>query len=418
MLTGLLISLLLLASSAATQSQTAAANKQASPASPRRVKVSPDAASALVVQKAPLSYPEAARAEGIQGQVVLAVVINYSGDVEEVSVVSGDPALTQGAVDAVKKWKYKPYLVEGSPVEMETQVTINFHLTPHSQPAAAPLGTFRDNAYFNEYFNLFYPLSRDWVRETELMRGKLAGEGNGQRAAVLLAAVHIPQDTDPLKADSSFTVLAVNRSGPPPQDCQQYLGALANDVESRKEGKQKGDPSQFTIGGHDFYRRDFEYRRGVDHRTFLCTSNKDYLLQWNIVGWSKHAVETAVSTLQSMTASASPSPPVRPPPTQGDQQIPTLVRVSQGVTAGLLVKKVAPIYPMDVRHEHIQGTVRMRAVINKTGDVVDLEVIAGPMELVVSAVNAVRKWKYRPFLLKGEPVEVQTEIVVNYTLSG
>ena len=85
---------------------------------------------------------------------------------------------------------------------------------------------------------------------------------------------------------------------------------------------------------------------------------------------------------------------------------------------GLLIKRVVPIYPADARHDRIQGTVRMRAVINKTGDIVDLEVMAGPMELVVSAVNAVRKWKYRPYLLKGEPVEVQTEIVVNYTLSG
>jgi TonB family protein len=412
------MALLLLAPLAAPQSQPASSNSQASSPSPRRVKVSPEVASALVVQKAPLSYPDAARHAGIQGPVVLEVVTNCSGDVEEVTVVSGDPALAQAAADAVKKWRYKPYLVEGLPVEMETQVTINFHITPRSQPAAAPLGTFRDNAYFNEYFSLYYPLSRDWVRETDLMRSKLAAEGDAQGFSVLLAAVHIPQDTDPLKADSSFTVLAVNRSGPPPQDCQHYLEALVKDVQSRKEGQQKGDVSQFAIAGHAFYRRDFEYRRGIDHRTFLCTSSNDYLLQWNIVGWSKQAVETAVSTLQSMTASAPPSPAAPPPSTQGDQQVSAQVQVSQGVTMGLLIKRVAPIYPADARHDRIQGTVRMRAVINKTGDIVDLEVMAGPMELVVSAVNAVRKWKYRPYLLKGEPVEVQTEIVVNYTLSG
>src|SRR5712691_6990969 len=162
------MALLLLAPLAAPQSQPASSNSQASSPSPRRVKVSPEVASALVVLKAPLSYPDAARHAGIQGPVVLGVVTNYSGDVEEVTVVSGDPALAQAAADAVKKWKYKPYLVEGLPAEMETQVTINFHITPRSQPAAAPLGTFRDNAYFNEYFSLYYPLSRDWVRETDL----------------------------------------------------------------------------------------------------------------------------------------------------------------------------------------------------------------------------------------------------------
>ena len=53
----------------------------------------------------------------------------------------------------------------------------------------------------------------------------------------------------------------------------------------------------------------------------------------------------------------------------------------------------------------------------QAGDVADIEVIAGPIELVVSAVNAVRKWKYRPYLLKGEPVAVQTQLTVNYVLS-
>jgi len=59
----------------------------------------------------------------------------------------------------------------------------------------------------------------------------------------------------------------------------------------------------------------------------------------------------------------------------------------------------------------------MSAVISKTGDVVDLEVIEGPIELVVSAVNAVRQWKYRPYVLKGEPIEVDTQLTVNYTLT-
>ena len=184
----------------------------------RRVKVTSEVASSLVVQKSSLSYPDAARNAGIQGLVVLGIVTNPAGEVREVTVVSGDPVLTQAAADAVKKWKYKPYLVEGFPVEMETQVTINFHLTPRTQPASAPLGTFRDNAYSNDYFGLYYPLSRDWVRETDLMRSKEAAEGNAAVPRVLLAAVHIPQDTDPLRADSSFIVFAVPRSGTPPHE--------------------------------------------------------------------------------------------------------------------------------------------------------------------------------------------------------
>ncbi len=232
---------------------------------------------------------------------------------------------------------------------------------------------------------------------------------------MLLAAVHIPQDTSPLRADSSFTVLAVNRTGA--QDCKQYLELLASNMQSKKEGKQKGDVSQFTIAGHDFYRADFEYRQGIDHHTSVCASIKDYMLHWNIVGLSKQAIETAVSTLNSMTASPPPTIPAELQPTPGkDQNLPRNVRVSPGLTAGLLIKKVTPDYPSEAKYAHIQGSVLMRAFINKTGDVVDLEVISGPIDLVVSAVNAVRKWKYRPYLLDGNPVAVETQIVVNYAL--
>jgi TonB family protein len=390
-----------------------------SAAVPRRVQVDADTASALIVQKAPPKYPDAARNAGIQGTVVLRVVTSYSGEVKEVTVVSGDPALAQAAADAVKQWKYKPYLVDDSPTEMETQVRIGFHLKTSLPPADPPLGTFRDNVYSNDYFDISYPLSRDWVRETDLMRGKMASEGNTRGTYLLLAAVHIPQDTEPLRADSSFIVLAVNRSGAPsPDECKQYLQAIANDLHSRKEGQQKGDLSQLMIAGHDFYRGDFEFRHGADHRTFLCTPIKDYWLQWNIAGWSKQAIETAVATLQSITPFPATTPPQPNPAVAADPNVPKQVRVSSGVSTGLLIKKIQPVYPLEAKHDHIQGTVRLRAVINKTGDVVDLEVIDGPIELVVSAVNAVRKWKYRPYLLKGEPVEVQSVIVVNYQLHG
>lgn len=137
------------------------------------------------------------------------------------------------------------------------------------------------------------------------------------------------------------------------------------------------------------------------------------MLHWNIAGWSKQAIETAVSTLNSMT----PAPPPIPPPAPATDPNRPKVQVPQGVTTGLLIKKVRPIYPREAKYAGIQGTVRMSAVINKTGDVVDLEVIDGPIELVVSAVNAVRKWKYRPYLMDGAPVEVvHTEVVVNYAL--
>jgi protein TonB len=92
------------------------------------------------------------------------------------------------------------------------------------------------------------------------------------------------------------------------------------------------------------------------------------------------------------------------------------VKVASGVSGGLLIKKVNPIYPVDARTAHIQGTVLLQAEISKTGDIVDLELLDGPIELAGSAVAAVRQWKYKPYLLAGEPVAVETQIKVNYEL--
>lgn len=66
----------------------------------------------------------------------------------------------------------------------------------------------------------------------------------------------------------------------------------------------------------------------------------------------------------------------------------------------------------------IQGTVLLTAGISEEGEIVNLELIGGPIELAGSAVNAVRQWKYRPYLVNGVPVAVRTEIRVNYQLAG
>jgi TonB family protein len=97
---------------------------------------------------------------------------------------------------------------------------------------------------------------------------------------------------------------------------------------------------------------------------------------------------------------------------------PQRIRVSQGVSAGLLVKKVNPKYPPDALKGRIQGTVVMRALMSKAGDIEKLDVVSGHDMLVPAAMEAVQQWKYKPYLLNGQAVEVDTEIVVNFTLSG
>jgi len=97
---------------------------------------------------------------------------------------------------------------------------------------------------------------------------------------------------------------------------------------------------------------------------------------------------------------------------------PQRVRISQGVTQGLLVHRVEPTYPQIARTARIQGTVVLNAVIAKDGEIQNLSVVSGHPMLAPAALDAVKQWRYRPYLLNNEPVEVETTITVTFQLSS
>jgi protein TonB len=87
------------------------------------------------------------------------------------------------------------------------------------------------------------------------------------------------------------------------------------------------------------------------------------------------------------------------------------------VSQGLLVKKVNPEYPSLARQARIQGTVLLQAEIGKDGTVETLRLISGHPVLAPAAIEAVKQWVYRPYILNNAPVAVETQIQVNFTLS-
>jgi len=97
---------------------------------------------------------------------------------------------------------------------------------------------------------------------------------------------------------------------------------------------------------------------------------------------------------------------------------PQRIRVSSGVQSGLLIRKVNPTYPPLARQARIQGVVILQAQISKEGNIENLQLISGHPMLAPAAIEAVKQWKYKPYLLNGEPVEVETQVQVNFTLSG
>ena len=111
--------------------------------------------------------------------------------------------------------------------------------------------------------------------------------------------------------------------------------------------------------------------------------------------------------------STSPLAPPPPKPTA-----PARIKQGGNVTAASIITQTRPVYPPLARQARIQGNVVLHAIIDKDGKVAQLEVISGHPLLVQAALDAVKQWRYKPTLLNGDPVEVDTTITVTFTMGG
>jgi TonB family protein len=196
-------------------------------------------------------YPDQARDRGLQGRVVIRLHVDEQGKVESTDIVSGDPVLAKAAADAFKKWKFRPFIRNGKPVKVSTELPF-----------------------------LFTSLSE-------------------------------PDDSD-------------------------------------KNSARNAEES--------------------------------------------HATDSA--TLSSVQK----------------------IRISSGVAEGQLIHKVQPIYPPEAKRKGIEGTVLLQITIGKDGLMKDVKLISGPPELVDAAIGAVQQWRYTPYLLQGNPVEVESTVKVTFRL--
>lgn len=237
---------------------------------PTRIRASQGVMTGMIDKKVEPAYPPLARQARIQGVVTLRAQISKAGDVVNLQLVSGHPMLAPAAIEAVKQWKFRPYLLNGEPIEVETDITVNFTLS----------------------------------------------------------------DKPPAEGVSGDMPVGVAGGVP---------------------GGIPGDRASGVVG--------------------VITSNP------------------------------------------GDPTRAQRVRVSSGVMQGLLLSKVQPQYPADAREQHIQGVVLLQVTIDKEGNVANIQLISGHPSLAPAAIEAVKQWKYRPYLLNGDPVEIASQVQVNFTLA-
>jgi len=162
-------------------------------------------------------------------------------------------------------------------------------------------------------------------------------------------------------------------------------------------------------------------RAASDGKATTCLSSGEAVVEETSGG--QHA-----TGLAAVAAGGSTSPQIdvrspanaKPQTSAGGPQgtRPMRVRVSQGVTQGMVISKVQPIYPPDAKAARIQGSVVIAVIIGKDGSVQSERLVSGHPLLAPAAMDAVKQWKYRPYLLNGQAVEVDTQITVNFTLAS
>lgn len=298
----------------------------------------------------------------------------------------------------------------------------------HSQATSKPAETTQPRLSVAD-FGLVYPLSNDWIRATELIRKRFESSNSVQSFDILLAAVYLSKSS--LSPNSPFFYLVAYRQ--PATDCRKNLEAMIAIANSEhSQNKPQSGVMEFSAAGRSYFRVNLAHDSMGRHQCMICTAANGHLLIWNAGAPNDKGLDAIVSTLDSIMplAQKARTESVESDAYEGKAMVagqkdgadksilarPERVKVSVGLTTGLLINKVPPIYPEEARRAHIEGTVVMQAEIDKAGDITDLELLDGPIELAVSAVAAVRQWKYKPYLLLGQPVAVTTQIQVNYQL--
>jgi TonB family protein len=356
----LLISLSIIAPATALAQDSAAETTRAIPSG---------TAGSLLIKRVPPDYPPLARQARIQGIVVLKVILNTSGDVESLQLISGHPMLAPAAITAVKQWKYQPFLIDGQPVKVETTVQVNFTLAGNN-PADPPQGG---------------------------VIGELGSPGSNSVA---------PANPRVRVSEGVMRALRIQRIDPvyPAEALQIRLqGQVILSVQINASGEVADIR---LISGHPMLSP--PAIEAVKQWTY-----KPFLLDGNPL-----PVDTIVRLSFTLTndqgsVEDSPVPKDSAPPAGA---VPQRVRVSSGVISGLILSKVNPIYPPDAREQGIQGVVLMQVEIDKEGNVGNIQLISGHPMLAPAAIDAVKQWKYKPYLLNGNPVSVDTQVQVNFVL--
>jgi TonB family protein len=292
-------------------------------------------------------------------------------------------------------------------------------------------GSIKDNLYTNECFGFSLALPAGWQ-----VNPKFGGtEGKAKHVAGQLILLLLDQHKE--GSSGNRILLTAREAGSSAPSAEDFVSkSVHSQIEADRDHRQLvKDTYPVDFGGKTFSRADYKQAissGGTLYSAFVYTKFRGYFIGETVMAGSPEDLDQSANSLQpisfredepnskcvmagdnSANTGEVGSKPGTPPPDVSQVE---RVRVSTGVSTGLLIKKVAPRYPDDAKHAGVQGQVILQAEIDKNGDIQNLTLISGHPMLVPAAIEAVKKWKYKPYMLKDKPVAVETQIIVNFTL--
>jgi TonB family protein len=328
--------------------------------------VTVDLGGAGVMHRTGVAYPAAALKQGVQGTVVVEVKLDANGNVSDAHVVSGPDELRSVALQSVLQWHLMKNLAGSS-----RQVSITFSL-PDSVSTEAPAAAAG-------------------------VAGGVYRVGGGVTAPVrvytkeLEPATAAASPVTPQPAWVGRTLKGIVVLGLSDQARADLLAQLP---------VHEGD----TLSAESLQNVTRVTRAFDEHLVVHVVQSGSGEVALGIALAGGTAAGTMTATLPAASAGDNATPPAR-------------IRVGGNVQQTKLVSLPPPVYPPLAKQARIQGVVKLNATIAKDGTVQHLEVISGHPLLIQAALDAVRQWVYQPTLLNGQPVEVQTDIDVNFTLA-
>jgi TonB family protein len=293
-------------------------------------------------------------------------------------------------------------------------------------------GSIANNVYSNDCFGFSLPLPAGWQ-----VNPKVVGpDGKAKHVAGQLILLLLEQGKEG-SSGNRIILTARDASGSAPAPEEFVSKSVHSQIDADREHRQLvKDTYSVDLGGKTFYRADYKQTTSsgaTSYTAFVYTKFRGYYLGETVMAGSPEELDQSVHSLQQISfredepsskclmsgdssaviAGVISSKPNALQPDLGKVQ---RVRVSSGVSTGLLIKKVAPKYPDVAKQTGVQGQVVLQAEIDKNGDIQDLTLVSGHPLLVPAAIEAVNKWKYKPYMLNGRPVAVETEVIVNFTL--